>query len=132
MGRKLTVEVIAGGDTGSAYAIFSFRMSSEVSRGCLLEVGVRGGLNLGGPRGTECFFCGGAPPGVVGDSGVGVEVVGMAELLLGGVVETCNEGTSDPGVVDGGGALVFRIRSTLMFATIRIISMSPVRQETRF
>ena len=126
VGRKLTVEGMAGGVTGSAYAIFSFRMSSEVSRGILLEVGV-GDLSLGGPRGTECFFCTGAPPGVVGDSRVGVEVVGVAELLLGGVVETCNEGTSDLGVVDGGGALVFRIRSTLMFATIRIISMSPTR-----
>ena len=72
----------------------------------------------------------------MGDSGVGVKVLGVAaelllggvaEVLLGGVVtETFNEGTSEREVEEvEGGALVLRIRSTLMFATIRIISISP-------
>ena len=120
---QLTVVGMGGGDTGSAYAIFSFRMSSEVSRGCLAEVGVAG-LSLWGPRGTEFFFCCG-PPGVVGDSRFGVEVVGVAEPLLGGVVETFNEGMSGLGLVEGGGALVLRI------ATIRIISISPGEEKRK-
>ena len=69
---------------------------------------------------------------MVGDSGA--VVVGVADLLggvatlLGGVVEeTFSDGTSSGfEVIEGGGALVLRIRSTLMFATIFIISISPV------
>ena len=65
---------------------------------------------------------------VVGGSGVEREEVGVAELVVGGVLE---EGESKGGIlvdVTGGGALVLRIRSTLILATIRIISISPTKR----
>ena len=57
-----------------------------------------------------------------------VDLLGGVATLLGGVVEeTFSDGTSSGfEVIEGGGALVLRIRSTLMFATIFIISISPV------
>lgn len=89
----------------------------------MAEVGVAG-FSRWGPRGTEFFFCCG-PPGVVGDSRLGAEVVGVAEPLLGGVVEIFKEGMSGLGLVEEGGTLVLRI------ATIRIISISPEEEKRK-
>ena len=74
------------GDTGSAYAIFSFRISSDVSSG--LDGGAT--FSWGGQVGIEIFFL--VPASVLTGSGHKEDVaeVGGAKSLMGVVkVDAC-------------------------------------------